>query len=131
MKIRLAQWLAIGLVFVAPTGCGDERTITGGGSDCWMAVDLIYETGMAVVDTASAGAAFRAYLEYVSDSGVPYPDGAVSWEYDSAEFARDYQGLHYWRICYMRILYEGQEPALKCVMHVDEHGTVVRAQPCI
>jgi len=114
------------VTWYGPTGCGE--TIP---DPCWAGLDTLYAAGIVVRDAGDVRAVFEAYVTGVDSTGGEFPDGAVSWEFDHAEYDHRYLGLSYWKVWHFAQYPDQPAALLRRYLDVDENGTLVVPLGCI
>ena len=121
--------IALALLLAASFSCSENKPAQP--EYCWMGVSALYSTGIAVADTSQVHAAFDAYVEYIHASPDSFPDGATELLYQDSAFARVFEGLSYWSVCFLESNPRFTEPQRECYLYIDETGRAMRAFGCI
>jgi hypothetical protein len=118
--------LAAAAILLLFASCSDSDST----DECWIDVDTLHVSGMAVADTAGVRTVFEAYIDSVHAAGGPFPGGEADWQYAGSRFNREWQGRRYWEVTH-RVLRVEMAPVLRRTLQVDENGVLVRPLGCI
>jgi hypothetical protein len=128
---RLAILLALTL-WLTPSGCDQEKDPTGPRGPCWMLVDTLLATGIAVSDTIGAHAVFDRFIACADTAGC-----ASQWvdvrpmQYIRSEFYWAWRGRNYWKVRNLQLEPEMGGWIPREYFYVDENGVVVYPLGCI
>ena len=116
MSLRL---LIVATLSVLGVACGEDVPWCGGDS---ISVTPLWQSGIAVQDTADVRTVIEAYDTHIKKSGLSFPDGAEGWVYEASSPDLAVNGVRYWLVYYRREKtgYSGSGN-----VYVDQFGTVV------
>jgi hypothetical protein len=122
----LAAFAAVLLAAVFFSSCKDSDPDL-----CWIGVDTLYVSGIAVESEASIIAAFDAYVAHVESTEDTFPQDATEIVYVASEYRQTWDGLRYWLIGYRAHLPERDQWLYREILYVDENGALVLPLGCI
>jgi hypothetical protein len=122
------RFLAICLLTLSAMACNDR---SGPVQPCWMGIDSLFASGIAVADTAGVRRAFSVYVAAVDSTTGNYDDGSTHWVFQRACYDREYEGLRYWKVWHWAEYPDRPEPLLQRTIDVDQNGVVVRVLGCM
>lgn len=121
-----ASFMVFGLTALLGA-CDDETTRP---NPCWMGLDTLYASGIAVTDTNTAREAFEAYIAVVDSTDAAFPSES-QWQYLSAHLCCKYEGSWYWSIRHRAYLEEQEVWLVRRLTYVSERGVIVWPLGCI
>ena len=120
--------IALGLVLAA-AGCRDD-SVTRPSGFCWMGVDSLYASNLAIADTSVVRMAFEKYIAFVDSSGGAFPDGETNWTFLTSRPFATWQGTFYWQVDHEASCQCGPIRLMRRLVYVDQNGVVVRPLGC-
>lgn len=124
---RTALMLMLGL---AATACNEELRPTGPRGPCWMDVDTLFASGIAVTDTSAVRSAFEAYIAFVDTTAAEFPAEA-DWSYLASRPYWSWRGRRYWQVDHEAYSQSLDMRLSRRTIYVDENGMVVLPFHCI
>ncbi len=118
--------LAAGAVAFLLGACSDSDST----ENCWVGVDTVYVSNMAVTDTVGVRAVFEAYVDSVETAGGNLWGGGTAWEYVGSRFDWEWQGRRYWAVTHS-VLFPQTTRVIRRTLEVDENGVLVQPLGCI
>lgn len=98
---------------------------------CWIGVDTLYVSGIAVESEASIVAAFDAYVAHVESTEDTFPEEATEIVYAFSRYGQRWDGDRYWLIGYRAYLPQYDQWFDREILYIDENGALVLPLGCI